>query len=425
MTRVAIVVVIAFTVFLVFFWPLPLALMRYGDVAKDIRVAVLERSLTGLHGGIAAILPNGASAILKASDVGAIGDSHCKRESKCYGARRACQRVYVWFNCGFDVTLRDGRNAKAFLRLGASQYFMPQFSTVTAEDFSADDLNIPEAAGFICGKDVACYARLKPAPTPETNIYLDRDCKDGFCAPAMVRLEAGQFRRGSTPEELDRLRRDYGLYVDGLDDEEPAMMVTIARPFAMGRYEVTAGEWRACIAEKACPESPISAHLKDTEPMSDVSWQDVTGSYLPWLNGKLGLSGSTAYRLPTEAEWEYAARGGTTSRHASGDLLDSHHAHYFTFPYGPSVVGQYLPNGFGLHDMAGNLRELVQDCHKNNYVDAPVDGSAHDPPDCRDRMVRGGTWQTLPVAARPAYRSFVSPTERREFTGFRLARSLP
>ena len=146
-------------------------------------------------------------------------------------------------------------------------------------------------------------------------------------------------------------------------------------------------------------------------------------SRLPWLNRRLGLSGANAYRLLTEAEWEYAARAGTTTKYAFCDIISTAQARFSEIDYAIKV-GSFAPNGFGLYDMHGNAAEWVQDCFENTaYDDAPVDGSVHTPRDCRNRAVRGGSWADHPNVLRSAHRSYGLPDEQRG-NGFRVARTL-
>ena len=120
-------------------------------------------------------------------------------------------------------------------------------------------------------------------------------------------------------------------------------------------------------------------------PVINVSWDDITREYLPWLNEKLGLSGVNGYRLLTDGEWEYAARAGTTSRYAFGNTISRSDAQFFDGPIGAPLgntaeTGSFAPNAFGLHDMHGNVAEWVQDCFSfmNDAADLPTDGSALD-----------------------------------------------
>jgi formylglycine-generating enzyme required for sulfatase activity len=152
-----------------------------------------------------------------------------------------------------------------------------------------------------------------------------------------------------------------------------------------------------------------------------VSWIEVREEFLPWLNRKLGLSGASAYRLLTEAEWEYAARAGTSTKYAFGDIISTAQARFYADH--ALEVGSFAPNRFGLHDMHGNVAEWVQDCYENGYDDTPVDGSAHDPGKCSSRMHRGGSWNDVPRFIRSAHRGLSDPKDR-NWKGFRVARTL-
>jgi formylglycine-generating enzyme required for sulfatase activity len=150
----------------------------------------------------------------------------------------------------------------------------------------------------------------------------------------------------------------------------------------------------------------------------NVSWDD-TRQYVSWINGKLGKQ---VYRLLTEAEWEYAARAGTTTPYAFGDTLSESLAQFSVDQTAP--VGSFPPNEFGLSDMHGNVSEWVQDCWNDSYKRAPKDGSAWATGECGRRVVRGGAWIHPPRYLRAAYRDANSSDARGYLLGFRLARTL-
>jgi formylglycine-generating enzyme required for sulfatase activity len=238
-----------------------------------------------------------------------------------------------------------------------------------------------------------------------------RDC--GEC-PEMVVIPAGTFMMGSRDSEVGRSK-----------DEGPQHKVTIARPFAVSRYEITFDEWDACMKEGGCKDMPKDEGWgRGMRPVINVNW-DNAQNYAAWLAKKTGKP----YRLLSEAEWEYAARGGTTTRYPWGDEPGTNRANFGgsgsqwsgkqTAP-----VGSFEPNAFGLHDMIGNVWEWVEDCWNENYRGAPVDGSAWGSGDCGLRVVRGGSWFIKPEDARVAYRYWGNPTYRSNFQGFRLARTL-
>ncbi len=272
-----------------------------------------------------------------------------------------------------------------------------------------------------------------------------RDCPS---CPEMVVVPAGSYEMGSPISEAGRYNR-----------EGPVHRVTIAKPFAVGVYEITRGEFQqfveatgypagnSCLTfEEGKPEWHSGRHWRDPgfaqtdqHPVVCVSWQDAQ-AYVQWLSQETGQG----YRLLSEAEWEYAARAGTRTawywgQKASGQCvyangadktwerrwgvklsgIDCDDGYAFTSP-----VGVYGANAFGLHDVLGNVSEWVQDCWHASYDGAPSDGRAWESGDCSQRMVRGGSWLSLPELVRPAYRNRSNPGGRDLTSGFRLARTL-
>ncbi len=224
-------------------------------------------------------------------------------------------------------------------------------------------------------------------------------------APEMVELPGGVFTMGSNDDGSER----------------PTHHVSL-RPFAIGKYPVTIDEWKECVAAHACPE--IAAAGEDDAPMTNVSWSDAQ-QYAAWLARATGAP----YRLPSEAEWEYAARGGTQTKYwwgnemkpgiaackGCGEPYDPHH---------PVKVGSFPANPFGLHDMSGGVAEWVADCWHKDYHGAPADGSAWQDDNCREHVLRGGSWQNDPSYLRTTSRDSYDTGVRYLTHGFRLARSL-
>jgi formylglycine-generating enzyme required for sulfatase activity len=235
-----------------------------------------------------------------------------------------------------------------------------------------------------------------------------------------VRLPGGSFIMGSPASEPIRS-----------SDEGPQRQVAISA-FWMGRTEVTQGQWRAVMGNNPSHFSSCG----DTCPVESVSWDDIQ-QFLQKLNQLTGQN----YRLPTEAEWEYAARAGCTTPFNLGgqcrNKVEPSEANFDgNYTYNGSSTGVYrkktLPvgsfaaNGFGLHDMHGNVWEWVQDCHADSYAGAPSDGSAVNPGACSSRVRRGGSWYIgLPRNLRAANRNSDSPDLRINSFGFRLARTAP
>lgn len=217
--------------------------------------------------------------------------------------------------------------------------------------------------------------------------------------PGTVPLPGGTFRMGSPDTEASRE-----------PIEGPVREVTL-KPFSISRGEVTAAEWAACIADGGCnrhtPPGGDSAQL----PVTMVSWRDAE-AYASWLSKKTGQT----WRLPTEAEWEYAARGSTSTAYWWGERYDAALAPRDRL----RTSADLAQNPFGLTGMLGNAREWVQDCYVNGYSDAPVDGRAVTSGDCSRRVVRGGSFRNSAAEMRSASRARISLTTRDRQIGFRV-----
>jgi formylglycine-generating enzyme required for sulfatase activity len=238
-----------------------------------------------------------------------------------------------------------------------------------------------------------------------------RECaKD---CPEMVVVPAGEFMMGSPVNEKGRLV-----------NEGPQHRVTIARPFAVSKFEVTFADWDACVSVGGCPHVSDSGFERGTRPVINVSW-DEAQQYGAWFSKMTGRP----YRLLTEAEWEYAARAGSTTAYFWGEQIGKGNANCNDCgsqwdSRQASPVGSFKPNAFGLYDMAGNVWQWVQDCNHDNYNGAPTDGSAWTIGDCGRRVVRGGSWGNVPQYLRSASRDWYGATDRDFHIGFRLGRTL-
>ena len=219
-------------------------------------------------------------------------------------------------------------------------------------------------------------------------------------AGEMVKIPGGTFQMGSN---------------DGDDDERPVHRVSIPA-FEMGKYEVTQQQWREVMGS-----NPSVIKNCDTCPVENVSWDDVQ-AFLKALNQKIGGN----YRLPSEAEWEYACRGGGRQQKYCGGNNNPESLAWYdaNSGYKTHPVGQKQPNALGLYDMSGNLREWVEDCWNGSYSGAPADGSAWTRGDCHSRVNRGGSWYNHPVRLRSANRFRHKPDNRDDLQGFRLAQDL-
>jgi formylglycine-generating enzyme required for sulfatase activity len=253
----------------------------------------------------------------------------------------------------------------------------------------------------------------RPTPVLPTNpapLRTLRDCSD---CPEMVAVPAGTFMMGS---------------IDGRSEEKPVHEVAIPRSFAVGKYEVTFAEWDACVAGGGCTGNKRPNDQgwgRGRQPVINVSWNDAK-EYVAWLSRKTGR----AYRLLTEAEWEYAAGAGTTTKYAWGDDIGTGNANCSgcgsqwdgrqTAP-----VGSFSANTFGLYDMHGNVWEWCEDNWHGDYAgDPPAGGSAWGGGDESLRVLRGGSWLREPLILRSAARSWVRPGSRGSGIGFRVARTL-
>jgi formylglycine-generating enzyme required for sulfatase activity len=238
-----------------------------------------------------------------------------------------------------------------------------------------------------------------------------RECaKD---CPKMVVVPAGSFAMGSPATEKGRNT-----------NEGPQHSVTIAKPFAVSKFEVTFADWDACVSVGGCPQVNDSGFGRGTRPVINVSWDDAQ-QYAAWFSEMTGQT----YRLLTEAEWEYATRAGSTTAYFWGDEIGKGNANCSGCgsqwdDRQTSPVESFKPNAFGLHDMAGNVWQWVQDCYHDDYNGAPTDGSAWTSGDCNRRVVRAGSWFFKPQDLRSANRNRNATGARNYHFGFRLGRTL-
>lgn len=259
-----------------------------------------------------------------------------------------------------------------------------------------------------------------PRPVPMTTVTEGafRDCED---CPLMVEVRAGSFTMGST--EADRQWAvGQGALEEQLENEKPQHRVQITEPFAVGKYEVTFAEWDACVADGGCNGYNPDAALcgLGRKPVIHVSREDAQ-AYVAWLSNETGQP----YRLLSEAEWEYAARAGTTTSYSWGDGISAENANYGGIQ-GCTTEGDHYPrNPWALYDMHGNVWEWVEDCWNDSYQGAPSDGSAWASGDCSRGVFRGGSWDSRFWWLRSAYRFGSSAVNRRlNDVGFRVARTL-
>jgi formylglycine-generating enzyme required for sulfatase activity/class 3 adenylate cyclase len=221
--------------------------------------------------------------------------------------------------------------------------------------------------------------------------------------PEMKTLRGGSFTMGSNDDVT----------------EKPTHQVTI-KPFAISQYPISVREWNECAAAKACA---FVATGKDDAPITNISWSDAK-QFVAWLAGAT----RKAYRLPSEAEWEYAARAGTQTKYWWGDQFQPGMANCknctdIAAAEQPIKVGSFKPNPFGLYDMGGGVDQWVEDCWHKNYLGAPADGAAWGGGECPSHVIRSGSWKNDAQYVRPSNRDSYDTHVRYPTHGFRVALS--
>ena len=212
-----------------------------------------------------------------------------------------------------------------------------------------------------------------------------------------------------------------GKAFSGGADELPRHAREVA-PFAMSRYEITIAQYMRFARATGRKAPDLSSLDAETTPMVFVSWDDAT-AYARWLSGETGQK----YRLPSEAQWEYAARAGTETPFWWGFEIGENRAHCFDCKTGlnprqPTRIGRFEPNGFGLYDTSGNVMEWTRDCYHKNYNGAPDDDSVWEGGDCSVRVARGGAYGNTSKSLRNAARARRPSNAGNDETGIRLIR---
>jgi formylglycine-generating enzyme required for sulfatase activity len=258
-------------------------------------------------------------------------------------------------------------------------------------------------------------ATSSPAPTPapkpaiKTAAPTAGEIRDCATCPALVALPGGTFEMGSNSDD---------------PAERPVHRVSIGQPFAIGKYEVTIEQWNACADATGCPRIDVEGNASKSAPVRNLSWDDAQ-VYVKWLTKTTGKT----YRLPTEAEWEYAARGGTTTTYWWGNEMRKGYADCKDCgePWrkdSPVNVGSFMANPFGLFDMNGSVWEWVGDCWHGSYKGAPADGRVWDEAGCPMRVIRGGSWPDGSAYMQSSTRFKYSASVRQSQNGMRVARDM-
>nr|VFJ76843.1 MAG: Formylglycine-generating enzyme, required for sulfatase activity, contains SUMF1/FGE domain [Candidatus Kentron sp. FW] len=333
-------------------------------------------------------------------------------------------RLIVRSNVSGDIVIIDG---KAMGPTNPDAYTLtPGAHTIRVEKkgFEPFETRVVLAAG---GGETIRARLVAQAPIANSPVagqtFRDR-LKDGSPGPRMVVLPAGEFMMGSPEDEPGRD-----------SDEGPQHRVRIANPFALGVTQVTFADYDRFAQATGRKLPDDKGWGRDRHPVIRVSWKDAR-AYAQWLSEETDKE----YRLPTEAEWEYAARAGTTTPFSTGDCITTDQANYKgnvdyancgakTGVYREKTVpvGSLPANPWGLHEMHGNVWEWTADCWHGDYNDAPEDGSAwgeENGGDCSLRALRGGAWNFEPRRLRSAFRGGRNPGGALDNMGFRLARAL-
>lgn len=231
--------------------------------------------------------------------------------------------------------------------------------------------------------------------------------RDGENFPPLIEVPTGEFIMGENAG--DKFAND---------TERPAHRVKFSFPFALGKFPVTVAEFLKFRGHHSIQDA-------DDLPVVRVSWEDAVG-YCDWLSEQTGRR----YRLPTEAEWEYACRAGSRAPFASGDEISTSDANFLYDENGSRVglghrtpVGCFSANRFGIHDLHGNVCEWVADSWHPDYIGAPADGAAWSTTAEERRVIRGGAWDYLPRLLRSSWRDWRFANQRADNIGFRVATS--
>ena len=284
--------------------------------------------------------------------------------------------------------------------ISGSLEIVPATQIIDAGETDTTDIATEDTSGEIIIEveeepETAAGSRPDPevvetAPVVKGESFTDK-MKSGGTAPTMIWVAGGRFAMGN---------RDSGAEFN----ERPLHTVEV-EPFAMSQYEITIAQFSK-FTRSTGRKTPNTGDLSAADhPVFFVSWNDAL-AYTKWLSVQTGKN----YRLPTEAEWEFAARAGSLTAYWWGRRLGSNNAHCFACDTGldprrPTKIGRFEPNAFGLFDMAGNIEEWVYDCYNKNYAGAPTDGSVYEGGDCSVRGVRGGAYSSGPKALRSSSRS--------------------
>ena len=389
------------------------------DGSREAIEAYREQFPGGLHESDALIA---LEALRLADEAEARQQREREREDDAAWAAAAAQRTLAAVDA-YLAAWPAGRNAEPARRLRGElqaaqddrRAFEAAVKLNTIEAYQSYVDAFPRGGQVAAALEAIDDLTLRPGKT-------FRDCAG---CPEMVVVPAGSFWQGSEDGAPGVLR-----------NETPRRTVTFAEPFAIGVHEVTFEQWARCVEDGGCSQRPPdNGWGRGDRPVIMVSWNDAV-AYTDWLSRQTGQ----AYSLPSESQWEYAARAGQEGDWLGGDAtsvcafanvagsesgLRWQHADCAdpaalqTLP-----VGSLQPNAFGLYDVIGNVAEWTLDCMNLSYLDAPADGSAWGRGICSSRMTRGGSWFTGSKDIRLPARFNLKTGDRNDFTGFRVVRRI-
>jgi|GEM_PF-412250 len=302
------------------------------------------------------------------------------------GLEKIEEKYLAWIK----YAVRRGKRQKALQYMAALRKVNPETQNLRAYEYLLETEPV-----------------VTPKPSRQAGQVFQDRLRDGGKGPQMVWIKAGSFQMGSN---------------DGYDREKPVHRVSITQDFGMGRYEVTFAEYDK-FAEATDREKPNDRGWgRGNRPVINVSWHDAN-AYAEWLTQQTGKT----YRLPTEAEWEYVARAGTTTQYWWGNTASHDYANYGNTVKGKdrwkytAPVGSFEPNSFGIYDTAGNVWEWVYDIYSSDYSNS-LSSDPKGPSTGSSRVVRGGGWYSTASYCRAAVRGSNSPVVRDYDLGFRLLR---
>jgi len=389
------------------------ALIEYIDVVGDWHGAIATPGSADcvlfetLPGQKLAVSVNGGKGFDPFLVIGT--GTSCDNKIRVYGRNDDFNRSTDGFNSKIEFIAGGGTYIAQVsgTQKTTGDYAIAVRNSTTATRKYAPGLALPRVIPpqFVEGVS-ASTAPLSGRPLPAAGSSV-KDCAE---CPELVVVKTGSFFMGSSAEEEGHQA-----------NEGPRHQVRIAQPFAIGKYEVTLDEWDTCVKENGCGRViDVNNWGRGRRPAFGISWS-MANQYVRWLRRKTGQN----YYLPSEAEWEYAARAGTTTPWNTGSALITDDANIMNALGRTVPVGSYPANAFGLHDTHGNVSEWVADCYEIGYFGTPRDGSAMAMKGCQARVFRGGSYFGLPPFQRSSNRGDPVPfNELSPRAGLRVARSL-